>query len=420
LSQIIEIYEPSEKAKKFYWKAQNYKLALAVGAVRSSKSYTCNQLAIDELRELPPCNVLLSGKSAGTVERNIITAWKDVLGKDKFKRVYDGDDRYWTINYNGLRDKNFYVVGAGKERDEEKIQGATFGYWLGDEIALHTKKFIDMAVSRLSLPYSKGRWTANPGAPNHVIKTDYIDNPDIKDIFYSEHFEITDNPALTKEYIEGLSRTYSGVFYKRFIKGMWVAAEGAIYDMFDEDIHCFTSVPHEIDYSRFQDIAVGVDYGTLNPTAFVLGGKDLRGKIHIINEWGYNGRKMQKQKTDAEYVVAMGQFIQSTVPGIDIAQVPIYVDPSAASFMQALRKEGYWVLKADNSVLDGIRDVQTKFNTDRLVINSCCTNLIEELQGYVWDEAAAEKGEDKPLKINDHWVDSLKYLVRSRWKEKWQ
>jgi PBSX family phage terminase large subunit len=195
---------------------------------------------------------------------------------------------------------------------------------------------------------------------------------------------------------------FSGVFFKRYILGLWVMAEGIIYDMFDEAKHKVPTIDR-----AYIEYYVSCDYGTQNPTSFGLWGK-FQGKWYKVKEYYYSGRESNKQKTDEEFHDDLVKFVG------DIKIKAMIVDPSAASFIATIRKhKKFKVLKAKNEVLDGIRNVGTALNNGLIAFNDCCMNSFREFYSYVWDEKAAERGEDKPVKQNDHTKDEERYFVNT-------
>ena len=213
-----------------------------------------------------------------------------------------------------------------------------------------------------------------------------------------------DNLSLAEEIKNRYRSLYQGVFFKRYILGLWAAAEGIIYDMFDTDKHVrninnFFQLL--INGSRY----VSCDYGTQNATVFLLWNKGVDGKWYCIREYYYSGRDKGKQKTDAEYADDLKKWLDET------KIKAIIVDPSAASFIAELRKRGYKVIKAKNDVLDGIRLVAMLLNLEKIVFSSSCKETIKEFASYIWDEKVAEKtGEDKPVKQHDHAMDAVRYF----------
>jgi len=216
-----------------------------------------------------------------------------------------------------------------------------------------------------------------------------------------------DNPTLSKKVKKRYERMFSGVWYQRYILGMWSVAEGIIYDMFDEVKHTFKR--EQLGIKRFSEYYVSIDYGTSSVMCFLLYGV-RKGKVYLLKEFYYDAKQSKKQKTDAEFVEDFKEFVGDKTIRL------IYVDPSASSFKTALNKEGYnQVRDADNDVVNGIRTVGTFLGTDRLFIDENCENVLREFHEYVWDEKNRDKGIDKPVKQNDHAMDSLRYFIHTKY-----
>jgi phage terminase large subunit len=191
------------------------------------------------------------------------------------------------------------------------------------------------------------------------------------------------------------------------IDGEWCVAEGAVYEMWDPARHVVT--PAQLP-PIVRLLAVGVDYGTTAPTAGLLLGisGEQRARLVVLDEWA------PQSLTDAGLSVDYRKWIADREPG------RVIVDPSAASFHKQLWSDSVpGVLLADNTVIDGIRTVASLLSVDRLVVSSACTHLLNEMPSYAWDPKATAKGEDRPMKQNDHWCDALRYAVfttQSRWR----
>jgi PBSX family phage terminase large subunit len=413
-----KIYKPSEKSKLVWRSFGLAKYTILEGAVRSSKSYTANFLAIKHIQELPPCDILISGYTITSVARNVLAEWKRIIDPKNnglFRTVKGDKDEYLTINWRGLKDKKFYIRGAGTESDYKQIQGATFGFWLADEATRHTESFIDMAISRMSLDYSKVIWTLNPDSPFHFIKKRFIDDPDkykVHDdgfrLFQRFHYNLEDNASLSKRVIDEYKTQYTGVFYDRYILGKWAIAEGLIYPNFAEEEHTYWTD----DRPSIKDWYISVDYGTQNPCVFLKMGLGFHRKTREVtyycdDEYYYCGRDENKQKTDSQYADDMDEFTNYKYP-------TVYCDPSAASFIAELTSRGYNVVPADNAVDDGIRLQSRMISDSKYYINKRCTNTIREYAQYSWDKRKAEKtGIDAPIKINDHCKDAERYFFSS-------
>lgn len=403
-----KIYEPSKVAKRSYWSIVNgsAKISLLEGAVRSSKTYTSNSAALRRIQNIPACDVLVSGTTSGSVARNVVAEWIRILGRWRFTNRKDGKDEYMTINYPGLSNKKFYVRGSSKANDADQIQGATYGFWLGDEITNCHETFVNMADSRLSLPFSTAAWSTNPDSPLHYIKEKWRDNVDFieKDIIKTFHFTLDDNPSLTEEYKEGLRLRNHGVFYDRYILGKWVKAEGLVYPNFDEKRHVVDEVP-----KRYEKLTVGVDAGSLNPCVFLLAGK-IGNRWYFLDEMYHDGRK-DKQKTNVQYVADMDSFFQRN--GLSKG-IQVVIDPSAADLKLELLNHGYDVVGANNAVLRGIQKVSSLISSDNLIVHRKCKNLIYEKSSYSWDEKKSIlSGKDEVKKEHDHCSDAERYIINT-------
>jgi hypothetical protein len=175
--------------------------------------------------------------------------------------------------------------------------------------------------------------------------------------------------------------------------------------MWDPDRHVIDVLPQ---IARW--LAVGVDYGTVNPFSGLLLGQGTDGRLYVASEYRHDSRLARRQLTDAQYSAGLRDWLTSQQASPEW----VFVDPSAASFSTQLWSDGLTgVTPAVNDVLDGIRSVSVALGSGLLSVHRSCTGLIDEIAGYAWDDAAAERGEDKPLKLNDHSVDALRYALHS-------
>jgi PBSX family phage terminase large subunit len=243
--------------------------------------------------------------------------------------------------------------------------------------------------------------TCNPNSPVHPVKTRLINSSD-PGYCYSLHFTVDDNPALSEDKKNELKSKYTGLFYRRYILGEWVAAEGAIYSDFSRDSHVLDRAPHYAD-----NFFVGVDYGIHNAFAAVLVGHNNTHSPHfwVEKEFYWDSKKTYRQKLNSELADDLQQFIEGyNVRGI-------YLDPSAESFEVELKRRGMRVIQAKNDVFPGITFVANLISNHELKVVECCPNLIGEIESYVWDSAKAERGIEEPVKKNDHAVDGLRYCL---------
>ncbi|MBZ6207535.1 PBSX family phage terminase large subunit [Streptomyces olivaceus] len=389
------------------------RINLAHGSVRSGKSIAVTLAFFIAVSRAPASGLILCvGRSLATIERNVLEPMQDPeLFGPLASQVIHTRGATTAI----ILGRTVHLVGAADARSEGRLRGLTACLAMADELTLLPEAFVKQLLGRLSVPNAQLYASTNPDGPSHWVRRDFLAREDELDM-RSWHFTLKDNPSLTPEYIESLSGEYTGLWRKRFLEGLWVAAEGAIYDMWDEDRHVVDTVPQ---IHRW--VAVGVDYGITNAFAAVLLGLGTDRRLYAASEWRYDARHQRRQLTDVEYSERLRGWLRN-VPGIGPVRPQfVTVDPSAASFIQQLKRDRLTPTPANNSVLDGIRTVSSLLATDRLKVHSSCRGLIAEISGYAWDDKAAEKGEDKPIKAADHSCDALRYGVfttRPLWQQK--
>lgn len=363
------------------------------GAVRSSKTICSIIRWLEFLASAPPGPLLMVGKSERTLKRNILDVIADMVGEGNY-RISRGSGEAWICG------RQVYLAAAYDERAETRIRGMTLAGAYGDELTIWPQSFFQMLLSRLSVPGAMFFGTTNPDSPYHWLKKDYLNRAESLGL-RSWHFTLRDNLSLSREFVAALESEYTGLWYKRFIQGLWVAAEGAIYDMLDDSIHVVDEVPD------IHTWWVSADYGTANPTVFLLIGQGTDGDFYVVDEWRYDSRESGRSKTDGEYA----NDLQDWVAARKLRPAQIIVDPSAASFIVELRRRGLPVRPADNNVLDGIRRTAKLLALRKLKIHKQCSGCLGEMMGYVWDPKAQAAGEDAPLKVDDHFCDALRYFV---------
>lgn len=372
---------------------------IADGAIRSGKTL-CMSLsyAMWAMESFEDQNFGMCGKTIGSFRRNVLF-WLKLMLRSRGYGVTDHRNDNLVVITKGSRTNYFYIFGGKDERSQDLIQGITLAGCLFDEVALMPESFVNQATGRCSVDGSKYWFNCNPDGPYHWFKRNWIDKRDKKHLLYL-HFSMEDNLSLSERIKERYRSMYSGVFYKRYILGLWVVAEGIIYDMFHEERHIIKSLKGLV----FRDYYVSCDYGTQNATVFLLWSKEASGKWICLKEYYYSGRDEEQQKTDTEYADDLEEWLNAINPR------KIIIDPSAASFIAELKKRGFRIKKAKNDVLDGIRYVSSLLNKDKIGIYHECKNTILEFNSYIWDSKATERGEDKPIKTRDHCMDSNRYF----------
>ena len=372
---------------------------IADGAIRSGKTVSMSlSFVFWAMTSYNGQNFAMCGKTIGSFRRNVLF-WLKLMLKSRGYTVVDHRADNLVIISKGDITNNFYIFGGKDESSQDLIQGITLAGVFFDEVALMPESFVNQATGRCSVEGSKYWFNCNPDGPYHWFKVNWIDKASEKKLLYL-HFTMDDNLSLSEKIKERYRSMYSGVFFKRYILGLWCMAEGMIYDMFDAARHVVKN-PENLVKAKYY---VSCDYGTQNATVFLLWCKDTEGKWICIREYYYSGREEASQKTDTEYAEDLKEWLGGIKP------VKIIVDPAAASFIAELKKRGYSVKKAKNDVLDGIRYVASLLNQDQIAIEEGCINTRKEFASYVWDEKASECGEDKPVKQFDHCMDALRYF----------
>jgi PBSX family phage terminase large subunit len=280
-----------------------------------------------------------------------------------------------------------------------------------DEATLVPEAYWTQLLARLSVKGAQLFATTNPDNPSHWLRKKFLNRAGELNLKWW-HFTLDDNTALDPAYIASLKQEYTGLWYKRFIDGLWVVAEGAVYDMWDPDRHVIDLLP-----PIWRWICASVDYGTSNPFHALLLGIDASQTIYVASEWRHSARDTRRSLTDAEYSAELKRWLAGyRQPGMHATGVTpeaIVVDPSAASFIEQLWRDRMSPTPADNAVGDGIRLVSSVLAGGKLKVHRSCKALIDEFPGYSWDDKKAQRGVDAPIKVDDHGLDSLRYGVKT-------
>ncbi len=358
------------------------------GATRSGKTYLDFRWIIPiRIRERIGKDGLavILGVTKSTIERNVLEPMRNLYG-DMLVGTISSDNTAWIFG------EKCYCLGAEKVSQVSKIRGASIKYCYGDEVADWSEEVFALLKSRLDKEYSCFDGTFNPQYPDHWLKKFLDSNADI----FSQTYTIDDNPFLPESFKENLKKEYEGtIYYDRYILGLWVRAEGLVYPMFGDD--CITQeIPDTGDYY------ISIDYGTLNPFSAGLWCVGKRSAVRIAEIY-YSGRETRVQKTDEEYCDMVERLAgEKTIRAV-------VVDPSAASFIEALRRRGrFKVRHADNDVMNGIRTVSDFLRNGKIKIHESCENTIREFGLYRWDEKSES---DRVVKENDHAMDEVRYMA---------
>lgn len=385
------------------------------GSVRSSKTWTMiPKLLFRLLPHKVAGDRVIFGVSKETIYNNVLTEVFNFVGTRNYSYNRQSGELW-------LKGQRWSVVGAKDEGSEKYIRGRTVGLAYGDELALIPKSFFEMMTSRMSPEGARLYGTTNPDSPYHYLYTDYISDKKkiARGTVKSIKFVLDDNLSLSEEKKQYYRELYKGVFKKRMIDGLWVMADGAIY----KDSIEFEEEDDKLGANEYNDSTrplglllrttlkfVPIDYGTGNPTVFLLVIDD--GTTYWVEREYYWDSDPDVgtgiQKTDKQYATDLKEFLATYAP-----EAQCIVDPSAASFKAEMVQNGIWHRNGKNDVLPGIRTVSSLLGQRKIKIHKRCVQLRKELQTYAWDKNAAKKGEDAPLKQHDHAPDALRYFCET-------
>jgi len=395
---MIKRLSRKQKITMNWWKNpkySDYDALICDGAVRSGKTLSMSVgFVFWACSVFDGASFALCGKTVTSLRRNVVVPLIPILREYGCTCLEKVSRNYIDITFLGKTNR-FYLFGGKDEGSASLIQGMTLSGVFFDEAALMPRSFVEQALARCSVSGSKMWFNCNPDNPAHWFYNEWIKKADEKKALYL-HFTMDDNPSLSESMKNRYKRLYSGAFYDRFVLGKWTASEGVVYPMFSREAHVYSG---EIDCESY---VISCDYGTVNPSSFGLWGL-CGGVWHRLKEYYYSSKKEGVSRTDEEHYSALEELAGEK----KISRV--IVDPSAASFIECIRRHGkFRVVKADNDVITGIRQVSAALKQNRLKFHESCRDIFREFQLYRWSEKA---GTDAPVKENDHAMDDMRYFV---------
>ena len=390
-------FSPKQRRVMTWWMPRGqdakYEAIVCDGAVRSGKTLAMGlSFFLWAMTMFDGYRFGVCGKTIASLRRNVLSEILPRLEALGAKWKEKRSENVVTVTFYGHRNQ-FYIFGGRDESSASLIQGITFAGVLLDEVALMPRSFVDQACARCSVTGSRLWFNCNPAGPGHWFYKHWILEAEQKNCLRLS-FTMEDNPSLTPEIRQRYQNLYTGVFYRRYILGQWAQAEGRVYDFFEQDM---VGKPPE----NCEKWYISCDYGTVNPTSMGLWGLH-KGAWYRVGEFFFNSRQQMRQMTDEEYAGAM----QNLAGGRPITAV--IVDPSAASFIEVLKRKGWRVRKANNDVISGIRLTSDCLKDGRIVICEGCRDCLREMEEYVWD---LRSGKDRVKKENDHAMDDMRYFV---------
>lgn len=400
---IYQSFSKRQNLTLTWWNKSRFKDCDGIicdGSIRSGKTVSMTVgFLLWSMSNFNGQNFAICGKTIASLRRNVITLipqWVEGI----FSVVEHRSENSLVIT-SGNVTNTYYMFGGKDESSYTLIQGVTLAGVLFDEVALMPRSFVEQAMSRCSVTGSKFWFNCNPENPGHWFYVEWIKKAHERNILYL-HFTMDDNLSLAPEIKARYEGMYSGVFYRRYILGLWVKAEGLVYPMFDPSTHIIRNTPEISPRHRYY---VSIDYGTVNP--FAAGLYDYspsEQKATKIRELYYKGGSNKRIDNEAYY-----KKLKELIGNYPLEY--IIIDPSASSMIETIQKYGeYLVVKADNDVLNGIQDVTKFLNAGVLYFHKSCKNTFDEFESYSWDEDSVE---DKVIKENDHAMDEIRYFCRT-------
>ena len=401
----ISSLSAKQKLTMNWWSDTHYKDHDAIicdGAVRSGKTLSMSLgFVLWASYSFNGGSFAICGKTVTSLRRNVITPLLPILRSYGFICIEKVSRSYIDLTFLGNTNR-FYLFGGKDEGSASLIQGMTLSGVFLDEAALMPRSFVEQALARCSVSGSKMWFNCNPDNPAHWFYNEWIKKAKEKHALYV-HFTMDDNPSLSESLKERYKRLYSGTFYERFVLGNWTASQGGVYPMFSEKKHVYSG---DVQCEKY---VISCDYGTVNPSSFGLWGLS-NGVWYRLKEYYYSSKREGISRTDEEHYTALEQLAGDR----DISK--IIVDPSAASFIECIRRHGrFRVVKAENDVISGIRNVSTALGENRLRFHESCRDIIREFHLYSWNE---KSGTDVPIKENDHAMDDMRYFVADIMKDR--
>lgn len=396
------------KAHEFYCTppAEDKFFTLLEGSIRSSKTWAMMIKLLALCRYDVQGHRVITGKSKNSIRQNVLRDLFDLIGTQNYRYNAQSGQLF-------LFGVEWVVIGAKDEGSEALIRGMTIGICYSDETALMPRSFFMQLMGRMSPAGARFYGTTNPDTPYHYLMEEVINAKGYAGRINVIHFTLDDNPNLSPRTRKRYEDSFTGVFYQRFILGLWVVAEGAIYrDSMGPQCEC-VDLPLGLRSAYGQRI-IEVDYGTTNPMVFLDVYDDGR-TFWQDREYYWDSKKQMRQKTDEEYALDFEEFV-----GPDRRGVIAVVDPSATSFITALNKRGFIVKLAKNDVEEGIRRTASAlklglYKIRRGPVNTPEANRMTWLQmsTYSWDPKKAAKGEEAVVKANDHCPDGVRYGINT-------
>lgn len=384
------------------------------GAVRSGKTVYALIAFLNYIKHSDETVFLLSGRTLPTIEKNCILGEygiQSLVPSAKYGKI--GNSNAISFRAKG-QTKIIFVSGASDIKSYMSLRGNTYAGWFADEINMHDQRFVEEALNRTVKSSDRRHfWSLNPDNPNAWIYKDYLDRYDAltdderKALggYHWWHYTPKDNPALTPEMIRSLEMQFpkDSYLYARYVLGQRVVAEGLVYPRVTAALF-----RPEQDMVGTDIRYCAIDYGATHATVMVFGGMFKGNKMDWRIVDGYYDENSDKTTYD-HYVAFLDKCQQM---GVDPKRMIVAIDPAAKVLRQEFIRHGLNVIKAKNDVLPGIEYTRNALYDGRLIMSERIKDkALPQFASYSWDPKASERGEEKPIKQNDDYVDAIRYYA---------
>jgi PBSX family phage terminase large subunit len=293
------------------------------------------------------------------------------------------------VTRNGVT--NWFEVFGGKDESSYTlIQGRTFAGVLMDEVALMPRSFVEQAPARCSIDGARAWFSCNPGSPSHWFYQEWIKDPKVHNVLYL-HFRMEDNPSLSKETLERYRTMFKGVFYKRYILGLWCAAEGLIYQHFAENEQRYQIHRDQVPPLSYIEIGADVGGNKSNHAYVAAGYTATRDAMYVLKAWSYRATGV----TVTQYRENLLKFADEVFDDYGFLDT-IWVDNAEAAIVNEVSAHSRYHVRGciKEEIIDRIRCADVLFSQGRIkLVAGACDDLCAGLREAVWDE----KHDDEPL-----------------------
>lgn len=387
----------------------DYDALICDGAVRSGKTSFMMWSFVDwAMRTFDGHRFGICGRTVDSCTKNIIVPFTTMSkAKEEYRIRWRRADKVLEVTC-GDKTNYFEVFGGKDESSFALIQGRTLAGVLLDEVVLMPRSFVEQALARCSVDGSKIWFSCNPGSPHHWFYQEWIKQAQERNALYI-HFEMRDNPGLSEKVLERYENMYAGIFYDRYIKGLWVAAEGVVYKDFANDTQKYL-VDDALEWAaknntRFSIVSVGVDFGgNKSATKFQATGITPNYTVVALEE-EYIDDEIDPDALNGRFATFIRMVTSkygNCATRADSAETVLIRGLAHTSQAQGLGTQVKGALKL--RITDRIRLVILLMKQGRFLVSKSCPHLIDALQTAIYDP---DKFEDERLDDGTSDIDSL-------------